>query len=1510
MAYEESQNNQPYVDVDRALSALKMVESMGKYDERGGSGEYGAYQFMPDTWKQWSREYAKKEYGIDVDELPMVRENQDAVARYKVDELAKKGWGIEQIASYWNSGSPDPSGKIGYNAKGQYYNTPHYVKLAKGYYENSKQSSENRKPRVEIVEGPGMVDLLAKESGANRGDSGKQISTATNDFKPPKIEIVSGPPSQGESGVAYAAESNPVQIAQQVQDAEPAPQTPKIELIGRADGQPMQPIGASNAVSGVKNLASGAFDLASKTAGATLGTLNAPVAFLYGGLAERYNNPEEYAKMPLWEQMLTSLGGAFDSAWRSISKPGDWGTMYGEYVQKATGKTIEEHLPNGVKWLAPTLEFIGNAVSDPLLVGGIAKDIANLKDIRSLIPKMPENSRILTDLDSIAKLEGEEKRAAQEAFINILKNRQAQKVDEIAKQEEAVRLWMREKGWETQNPFEGKTPEPTPQPPPPPEYQTPWIRSANRQSEPSGSTPSPFAGSTPPPTSTATSQVQPRVSIEVPQPVVESQPTVGVPTESYTRNPFSGAKPEPTPTPESPPVYNPPPPPQPTQPQQYFEPYSSAFRGVTPEPTPQPIEAPKVYYPPKTEPPTPEQPKSKQLFEPYSNPFMGGSTKEVHGAAGAAAGFEIDEEGNFNFNPDKALMGAGIGLGVSHLNPAGAKKFREMVAKYPEWSKVSSQIGEKKSVNWFGILPKLGAEGLDRFWPMKRISKDAYEEARIFTSYKDAAEIYLKELGDNLKDVRNDEGIFTHYVLAHRDMDRASRNIANPKGVTLDDARIALDQMRSEFAAKGKDPALLDNALTKFHEFGHDRILKPMLDEGLISQASYDTIKANNPHYAAFDVLDQMPDMGKGELNFIPGKEWFSVSEQGIIKPMVGTERQIGNPIEATLKKFMDAQALIARNRVAKTFIDDVTTNPNPDIRGLLQPVARTQKDAAVMRANGLNPVLEGRWAKGKYDTIAAFEDGKAQVFIAPREVAESMKQLTPGQANRAVQMLNSVFKASATTLYLPFTVSNAMRDALMAYATSPVYKWYDVPKFARDWGEGAYHAAKQIFGVGDDVVKEYLKSGGGFGYTGELRRTGKMSARFFEKKPLGKAVSVVTSPFKLIEKISDVVELSPRVGVYQRAQKMGASARDAALEAREATIDFSRGGSLLKVVNQYIPFLNARVQARLQVAEALRNDTKNTLAKIFTATTIPAIASYAYNKLNYPELDADIPDQDKRNYFNIITGSTTDDKGRTVPTRIVIPKGDVGQIGSNFAEYLLDRAWNRDKRGTLEFLTNFLNDVISPVDVVHKGEFSGSKALGSAMPPIVKGFAENLVNRNLYFNRDIENMGDLKKPSELRYDDKSPPLYKEMAKLGVFKWADWGPKKIQNFMSNVIAGYGREGLDATAMLKGLTGRFYRESGGEKASLAGDVIKEIEAGYNSVRAYAGKMAAEGDRSGARELIRAWNQGLRSQISKIEEHGFKDKGGLRRDYTFTPEKIHNIFKPQQAKKPWLEQKLEK
>jgi len=1313
-----------------------------------------------------------------------------------------------------------------------------------------------------------------------------------------------------------------------------------------------------------------------RIAGVGLGVVNSPLAYVWGSLEEPYKDSEGYAKLPLWEKVGKGIESGLESAWRSISKEGDFGTLYGEFVQTKTGKTILENVRDDLKidinndspdtyaakmvlsnMIAPTVETVMNLISDPLVGAGEAARLAQLKIPKGFKGKI-NDPKIIQELESLNKLEGAERQAVQKRLMEVLNNRG-----------EYINWW--ETTLAEKEAAQSKV-------------GPPLLKPGERD----------IPGLTAPRNAIAGvpkrdfSVYIPQQKAELIQPPTETIKDYNLIPESnreainIMRDEVMASELE-------------------RHPKGYV--LASTFpdwfkkkgwskkdfiniidkaeagKELTPKQSTKLNEWLKISEDLKKTHPTlvtgaDALSLEKKGFEPVYNNVLAGdlqkgdklnikgeifehkgldeigniilkdgetvkldffdsikidgiktlgktettlteNTKRINdfrkskglspftakATGGMILGISEDEDGNVTYDVGKGLAGALIVGGGLKIKSKSAGKLMGAMARSPAWSKVHGMVGKtSKPFEFAGILGRLNTTLFDRFAPIQKASPKTYEAARSFSSYKDQAVIQFDELKDVLKPVKNDEVLMTDYISAHRAASRARRGLENPNNVTIQDARQAILEIENQYANDGKNVQHLRDALEGFHKWAHNNILQKGVESGLISEAGAKSIVRNNDFYATFEVLDMLPP-NINDIPSLPGKEYFSVSNQSIIKKMVGTEKQIANPIESTIRKFTNAQATFARNKVASVFIDD------PNTKGMFRPVAMTEKELAAMKKQGLDPVFSGAWNKKEFDTINRFKDGNLERYVVPIEIAETMKQLTPKQAPRVIKALNAVFRSSATTLYLPFTISNTSRDALMAYTSAPVYSKGDAGRFLKDWAEGLKEGIKHEFGGKSDIAKEYIKSGGSFGYAGNLRQARAARADLFKKGIVRQASDIITSPLKLIEKVSASIELAPRLGVFERAKMKGTSSKDAAMLARQSTIDFNRGGTLTKVVNQFVPFLNARVQGRVTLAQALRKDPKGTLAKTAISVGLPGMAAYAWNRLYYSDLYDDIPEHIKQNYFILIAGTETDTRGKENPRYIVMSKGDIGQMAWNPIEFGLDQAYKKDTKGATDFFVNYLSD-LSPVDFARDGDVSPSKIVGGLLPPVVKGVAEDWANLSFYTGREIVPyyMGK-SKPPELQYKENTPETYKWLGKkVGI------SPLRLQNFASSVLAGYGREGLDPSSMLRGLTGRIVKTVGGEKEQQAWTVIKDIEQGYIYTRAYADEMVKNENREGAVKLLTEWNAGLQKRVTEynkqFKDAGLQDKGGILNSYTFTPAKKKTLLLQRKDNRTALEKKI--
>lgn len=196
------QNNQLDQDAVRLAQAIRQTESQNNPTVKGKSGEHGSYQFMPETWNQYS-----KKYGVNVPLEQATPVQQNEVAYKRIKELKDQGYNVGQIASIWNSGQPEWEGKVGVNKHGVQYNVPQYVDKVANTYQSlksgqqpqqgssgyvtqvaiSKPTQSNQQQSSEPEEKGYVEDL-----GGKIGERAKYVAQGISDAVTGKINPLSG----------------------------------------------------------------------------------------------------------------------------------------------------------------------------------------------------------------------------------------------------------------------------------------------------------------------------------------------------------------------------------------------------------------------------------------------------------------------------------------------------------------------------------------------------------------------------------------------------------------------------------------------------------------------------------------------------------------------------------------------------------------------------------------------------------------------------------------------------------------------------------------------------------------------------------------------------------------------------------------------------------------------------------------------------------------------------------------------------------------------------------------------------------------------------------------------------------------------------------------------------------------------------------------------------------------------------------------------------------------------
>lgn len=143
MAGEVMEDDELDPQIIALAKAIRKQETGGEADpynskNKQGSGAFGAYQFMPNVWKDWAKRY------LGDHNAEPTRTNQNKVVYLRLKQLRDKGYNPAQIAASWYAGEStikDDKWKTmkGVSKQGIEYDVPAYVDGVYGHYQEFKK---------------------------------------------------------------------------------------------------------------------------------------------------------------------------------------------------------------------------------------------------------------------------------------------------------------------------------------------------------------------------------------------------------------------------------------------------------------------------------------------------------------------------------------------------------------------------------------------------------------------------------------------------------------------------------------------------------------------------------------------------------------------------------------------------------------------------------------------------------------------------------------------------------------------------------------------------------------------------------------------------------------------------------------------------------------------------------------------------------------------------------------------------------------------------------------------------------------------------------------------------------------------------------------------------------------------------------------------------------------------------------------------------------------------------
>ncbi len=613
---------------------------------------------------------------------------------------------------------------------------------------------------------------------------------------------------------------------------------------------------------------------------------------------------------------------------------------------------------------------------------------------------------------------------------------------------------------------------------------------------------------------------------------------------------------------------------------------------------------------------------------------------------------------------------------------------------------------------------------------------DVYKQAWLFRGATGKAQA-LVEFGDKsagvkgLKDILEPIGIkerknFSAYLVAKHDLDFH----ANGQKATFSKAEDVATLRKFEKNETFKKAA---DELQKYQR----HLLQQLVKSGMLKPEIYAELVKKYPNYVPFfrDFKAESMD------GFLASSKGF-INVASPIKRFKGSTRDIIDPLQSILRNTYQFTNAIERNKVAQNFAKLA------DIHGMGRIVEQV-KDGS---------------ARATDNTFTVWQRGQKVVYETTPELKAALEMSDKNASNLLVRIMQtpaSWLRAGATST-TGFALANLVRDNVSAAIFS---KHGYLPVF--DTLKGVSQFIKK-----GELYQEYLRSGASGAAMVSLDRDymGGQIREILRKEPTWQ--KVVKNPIEVMRAISEASEISTRLAEYDNARKgytglanrlfgserKSLTPQQAAIEARDITIDFSRIGKNTKTANRVVAFFNAAVQGADKLRRVWKEDPVGASIRATLFVTIPTVALWQLNKDN-PEYQ-ELPQYVKDTYWILPSGDHL----------IKIPKPfELGVLYGTSVERMLQ--WMDDKehgRKGIGFkgYGERVADVLTP----------------SVMPTAFIPIAEWAANYSFWRQKSIVPQAQQDLPDALQYGQNTSAVAK-----GIGSLFNVSPYKVDN----TIRGYG-----------------------------------------------------------------------------------------------------------------------
>lgn len=523
-------------------------------------------------------------------------------------------------------------------------------------------------------------------------------------------------------------------------------------------------------------------------------------------------------------------------------------------------------------------------------------------------------------------------------------------------------------------------------------------------------------------------------------------------------------------------------------------------------------------------------------------------------------------------------------------------------------------------------------------------------------------------------------------------------------------------------------PKEFASASEKVHQH-FDNVLSILEDSGIISKEQHNTLAEKYKNYVPMYRDRSMEDVK------IPGYKPKSglANVTNPIKGLneYGSNRNVIDPLDSLIAYTQKSVDAAERNKVglALSRLKDVEgigsyLEERPDLEGKGSPenFVFTVWENGEKKSYQTAPELYDAMVNLSLPTFNTVE----KVFMTPAEVMRAGATGTPafGLFNLARDTLTSVLYSNNTTIPVIEPIGNTMY--------------------------GLWEALRSNYHKKSSLYREFEVAGVPL----TTRISADRASLKWQKLQEAPGMKLGTMLYKGFQKLNQSLEEAARLGEFAAGRRKGKSIQEAGLEAKEITTDFSRGGSLGRKYNRYVPFFNAAIQGTDRLIREVKTHPVRLGARVGTAIILPALFEWlAFHDEDWYQ---DVPQDIRDNYFIARIGDEI--------VKTPLPQ-EVAFLAGGF------------KRG----LSKLLDD--NPDAMNEWASNTLDTMLPDYVPAFMKPFLEWQSSYNFFTEKNVVPASLQNLPDKEQYD-----IYTSMAAIKLGQALNVSPKKIDNLIQNVGA--------------------------------------------------------------------------------------------------------------------------